>query len=143
MGSSRKRRPGIYLEPEWLDSRAFQDLSGTALKVLLALLRKRCFQRVRRKRGKGDKVCVNADHLVLTTAEILREYGISSGRFQRALNQLHEHGWIDVVEIGGGLHGRANVYGLSERWRDYRKPGFVKKPRPKDQRRIGNRGKGF
>ena len=50
-------------------------------------------------------------------------------RFTKAINRLHELGFIDFVEYWRHAK-KPTIYGLSRRWRDYGTDRFETKPRP-------------
>lgn len=93
------------------DSAAFQSLSSNAVKVYLELLRK--------YDGSND------NNLSLTYADLTKKFGLSSATSKKAFRELEEHGLIEVKVHGGlrvGMKTRqCNIFGLSERWKDYGK----------------------
>ena len=119
-----------------LASPAFRSLSRTAMLVYLDFLGKR-------------RMCKIGRHKTLTilnNGEITYYYseaenkGISRMRFRNAIDELIEKGFIDLVHQGKGYHKGTgyqrdkSLYALSERWRDYGTPNFLRKTRPKDTR---------
>ncbi len=93
------------------DSKAFQTLSPKAVRVYLELKR--------RYDGSND------NNLSLTYIELTEKFGFSSTTIRKAFIELEEHGLIDVKTHGGlkvGMKSRqCNIFGLSERWKDYEK----------------------
>ena len=57
--------------------------------------------------------------------------GVGAYAFTRALGQLVEVGLLDITRPGGGVKGDCSLYALSERWRLFGQPGFVKAERKK------------
>jgi hypothetical protein len=131
-----KRPKGIYLEPGWIDSKAFMDLSGTAVKVLIWFMRRRQMEKLGRT-GKESWSVANNGAIVFTYAEAEKKFGLTRTRFSRALNQLIELGFIDIAYHGGGLMGDCTLYAISDRWKHYGTDQFVFKTRPKDTRKLG------
>jgi DNA-binding PadR family transcriptional regulator len=130
------RPKGLYLLPDLVDSKVFQELPGTALKVYLLFLRRRVMKKVGPK-GRERWFIENNGKIVFTYTEALNKYGFSKPRFQRALNELVEKGFIDITHHGGGVKGDFSTYAISERWRDYGTEKYVFKTRPKDTRKLG------
>lgn len=67
----------------------------------------------------------NDNNLSLTYIELTEKFGFSSTTIRKAFIELEEHGLIDVKTHGGlkvGMKSRqCNIFGLSERWKDYEK----------------------
>ena len=126
----------IVLEREMVESGAFAQLTGAAPRVLLIYLGKRVIQK--QKMGKRkEAVCVNNGRITFGWREAEKKWGMSKGRFGRALDQLVQFGFIDIEHSGGGCEGDASLYAISDRWRDYGKDTFKEKQRPRDKRMIG------
>jgi hypothetical protein len=99
---------------EEMDSKAYLELSGTAVKVFAWF--KRIDGKVRRKDPYGYNGIFD-----FTYKEALR-YGFARRTFSRAIDELGEKGFIEVISVGGlrGA-GRSNSkYKLSSRWQLYR-----------------------
>jgi hypothetical protein len=118
-----------------LASRAFRSLSKTAMLVYLDFLAK-----VRGKRMGNPKKfqMFNNGELTYYYSEALKR-GITRPRFQRAIDELIEKGFIDLEHQGAGYNlgtGKRdmNLYAISERWKAWGTDGFVNKARPKDIR---------
>jgi len=132
---------GIYLESELLDSRAFRELTPTAIHVYLAFLRKRRFTRDKSKRGRKSWQFVNNGQLEFTYAEAFHKFGIKQGAFREARDLLVNVGLMDIAQSSAGLYKVKMLYGVSERWRCYGTAQFQDKPREKDSRHIGYQGR--
>jgi len=61
----------------------------------------------------------NNGEIVFFYTEALNKYGITKPRFQRAVDELVEKGFIDITHHGGGVKGDSSTYAISERWQDY------------------------
>ena len=126
----------IVLDRELLASPAFRSLSRTAMLVYLDFLGKRKIRKI--GKPKMPKILNNGE-ITYYYSEATKK-GISRVRFRNALDELIEKGFIDLVHQGTGYHTGTgyqrdkSLYGLSERWRDYGTPSFIKKTRPKDIR---------
>jgi hypothetical protein len=124
-----KSRP-VVVEREIFTSRAWLSLTGVAPQVFtLFLLRRQMGKKGRRGHEKWD--CLNNGELVFTYREAESKFGISQPRFLRAIDNLVEHGFIDIAEPGIAVAKVPTKYAISERWRDYGKPTFKKTSREK------------
>ena len=127
----------IGIERELIKSEAFRSLNGPAIIVLLDFMMK-----VRKKPVKhhGEKswMILNNGELRYSYAEA-QDKGITRPRFTRALDDLIDHGFIEIAHSGsGGKKGDLSLYSMSDRWRDYGTDKFIPATRPKDAR--GGRG---
>ena len=133
----KPRKPrGVYLEPDWIDSKAFTALNGTAVKVFIWFMRRRQMAKVGRK-GKEQWIVTNNGEIVFTYDEAEKKFGLTRSRFNRAIDELIAKGFIDITHHGGGMMGDCTLYSISERWRFYGTDKFVYKTRPKDTRKLG------
>ena len=110
-------------------------LTGIAPQYLTILYGRRQVKYVKPEKRYVD---LTAGKIVFPYAEAQSKFGISPGKHNRALKQLHEFGFIDVTHFGGGMEGDCNTYGISQRWKQFGSPDFKKKEWPKDTRRKGN-----
>lgn len=131
-----KASPWLFLERDLLESRAWLDLRGIAPQVY-GLFR----LRIQIRKVKNDHQqkrtpyeMVNNGQIVFSYAEAKRDFGITSPRFRRALEELVEKGFLDIAHAGGGLEGDCTRYRISERWRAYGKPDFKAATLPKGRR---------
>jgi len=128
---SGRKSTHIGLERALFQSKPWMSLTGVSTQVYLLLA-----SRVRKEEGhKGKWRTINNGELELTYKEAKARFEISSPRLARALSQLVEFGFVDVVHSGGGLTGGAyskdkSLYGLSDRWRAWGTPAFKKASRP-------------
>lgn len=108
---------------EEMTSQAYQDLPGNAAKALPYF---KWFHGVLVKKL-GDDYNGIFD-FTYTEAE---RYGFARATFNRVITALNDKGFIDIVTHGGKRSsGMSNSkYKLSERWRDYGKKVFIKRPR--------------
>ena len=126
----------IVIDADLVTSKVFLKLKGVAPKVFLLFLRRRKMTKVGKK-GKEKWVISNNGEIVFPYAEAKEKFGITPPRFQRALDQLVEHGFIDIIHSGGGMVKDISKYSISERWMDYGTSKFIEKQRPKDTRGLG------
>ena len=133
--SKEKRHRGIYIpERELLFSKAYLTLSGKAPQVYLIFLCKR--KMVKLDRRKNDWLIENNGKITFTYREA-EELGISRQTFARAIDQLIEHGFIDIAKTGAGLYKAATFYAISERWKKFGTPDFEVQRRKKRRKHFG------
>lgn len=137
MGKHVKGKTGNRLPPftpilnEEMDSTAYFELSGTAVKVLT------WFKRIDGKLRGKDRYGFNGI-FDFTYNEALR-CGFAKRTFSRAIDELGEKGFIEVISVGGlrGA-GRSNSkYKLSTRWQLYRLEMKVKGAWRKNPSELG------
>ena len=131
----------IVIDADLVLSPAFLQLTGAAPKVYLLFLRRRRMVKLGRK-GKEKWIIENNGEIVFPYAEAKEKFGITPPRFQRALDQLVEHGFIDIVHSGGGMLRDISKYSISERWLSYGTDSFIPQYRQKDTRGLGFKKKG-
>lgn len=132
----RQKRPGVFVAHALIESPASRALSGTALRVLLIFHQKRQLEPVLFA-GRTEWRVVNNGRIVFTYREASTKHGVPASNFRRALDQLIEHGFIDVARPGQPIARAETLYAMSDRWRRFGLPGFLKQTRPKETRRYG------
>lgn len=112
--------PILYEE---LDSVAYQELSGGAAKAYPYF--KRIDGKVKRKLGD------DYNGIFDFTYSEAEKCGFARRTFSRAIDDLIEKGFLDIVKQGGkrGCGMSNSKYKLSSRWVDYGKPCFIRRPR--------------
>lgn len=128
---------GVYIDPALIESKAYLLLTGFAPQLLLIFLKRRRMRKVGRRKGKVIWVIENNGEIILTYDYALKKWGITKPRFQRALKQLIEVGFLDVSHSGGGLLGDCSKYAISDRWKRFGKDDFISKTLIKDTRGFG------
>ena len=121
-------------EREMLRSKAYTTLTGASPIILAGFYCKRRLQQVKVGKRTTYEVTNNGE-IVFTYREAHDIYRLSKPRFTRALDQLIDHGFIDVAVSGAQLWRQCNLYAISERWRLFGTPDFESKPRPKGRGR--------
>ena len=107
---------GIFIERDILESDAFWDLNGTAIKVFM-VFRLKC-KISNNSYGKRDlKRIVNNGELVFTFQEAKKKYRIPKSTFLRARDQLIKLGFIAITDEGGCHH--TTKYSISNNWKKY------------------------
>ncbi len=112
--------PILYEE---LDSLAYQALTPNAAKALPYF-----------KRIKGILIKKSGDNfngIFDATYTELEKFGFARRTISRIISDLQAKGFIDIIKQGGmrGCGMSNSKYRMSERWRDYGKSGFMKRPR--------------
>lgn len=134
---------GVYVDSDFLLSKAWWDLTGRAQQVLLEFLRKRQITKVGHKiKGKYVKETriLNQDEITFTYKEAQDKYGLQGKRFSGILDQLIAHGFIEEANSGLGIckvttkfRVLVDVDKAEEKWRRFGEPGFSP---PKRKKRI-------
>lgn len=133
MGNKRKSLPGIYLDPDIINGKAFRSLQlMPSYRVLVRFYQKRVFTTTKIGKKK-KKVLVNNGRIVFTYSEAI-DLNISKQQFLRARDELVEKGFIDIVHAGGGMEGDCSRYKISERYLKFGQPDFEYAERKKDTR---------
>jgi hypothetical protein len=134
---AEKRKPrGVYLDPGLIQSKAFLALSGIASKVLLWFMYRRQMDKVGRI-GKEKWVIRNNGEIYFTYSEAQKKYKLTRPRFQRAIDDLIDKGFIEINHHGGGMMKDSSTYSISEKWNNYGTDKFKITPRKKDVRKLG------
>ena len=134
----------IVLDQRLIKSKVWLSLSGTAINVFLIFRTKCQIGNRRRKQGaKGRKIIINNGEIVFTYDEAEKKYGITHGRFNRAIDDLVAKGFIDISDTGMGLHKMTTYYSISDRWEKYGTSEFrnIKRPKAKQYNagfKLGN-----
>lgn len=131
------RGQNIWVERCLIQSKAFQTLTATAIKVLMIFLTKRQCERLGR-RGKEQWTIKNNGEITFTYKEAENKYRISGTAFRNAIHKLVEKGFIDIAATGMGVHKVTTFYSISDRWRLYGIPDY-EEPKPRLKGPI-NRG---
>ena len=129
MATKRQKKTGIKLAPfapiyrEEMESKAYQDLSGSAAKALPYF---RWIDGVLKKKFGGDYNGIF--DFTYTEAET---FGFARRTFSRVITDLNAKGFIDIVLQGGkrGLGYSNSKYILSKRWQKYGTGMFEPHPR--------------
>lgn len=125
----------IWVDKEIIKSKAFRSLRASSMIVYLDFLGKRRVKRIKRSRRRDDWEVTNNGRIEYTYSEA-KKLGLTSPRFQRAIDELIEKGFIDITHQGsGGIKGDKSLYSISERWRKHGSPGFECKARTRDTRK--------
>ena len=122
---------GIWLEREVILSKAFRSLETTACYIMFMIFMSK---RQMEKDGLGARrrwIIKNNGKIEFTYEDAKQKYDISNSRFTKALDELIDKGFIDIAASGMGVHKTTTLYSISDRWKDYGTPNFIKIERPK------------
>lgn len=118
-------RRKVLLDDDLLESPAFKMLSGSEMRILFRFMQKRTWAEIRTGRTRKKERVYDNGNLVFTYDEA-KFLGFSERTFHRTVSRLIELGFLDL-EHQGGYYGRDySRYALSERWKRYGTPQFVK-----------------
>lgn len=123
----RKRwaiRRDIFVPWDMFQSPAFRELSRSGICVLLRFLQKRTW--IKDKRSRKGRIQFDGTGLTFTYEEAKDVLKISGAQFSRELKKLVELGFLDIEHQGGCYGKDYSRYTLSERWKAYGTPDFVK-----------------
>jgi hypothetical protein len=130
----------MYLTRELFLSNAFRHLTPAAREIFILLAYELWFPQNKKPYGRTAKRArlepTNRDSIKLPCRQIKAELGYSRTTALKAFNECMEHGFLDIVQRGGGSKNDPNVYRICEDWRGW-KPGDVVRTRPKRIRKIG------
>ena len=136
-----RKRSDLYISREVINSMAFKQLTGSAIRVYLSFLEKRVMRPYkttsRSRPGRGCWAIENNGELQFTYREAQEKYGIPFATFRRAIDQLIEVGLIDITHQGTGIQKDVSLFGISERWRLYGTDEFVSRKRKKRRQHYG------
>jgi hypothetical protein len=130
----------IVIEKDLLKSQAFRSLSAVSMIVYLDFRMKCQIKSVKVRTGREKiRVILNNGQIEYCYSEAEKK-GITRPRFKRALQDLVEHGFIDIARSGsGGIKGDKSKYSISERWKMWGTDSFKELTMRKDARK----GRGF
>lgn len=128
MAKYHKYRTTVF-ENKLFDSPAWQLLTKTAIDVYIIFMRMRQMNEVPKNSGKW--INSNNGTYVLTYRTAKEKHGIPEVTFTRAIDLLIELGMIDIIKHGSGTARTETVYGISERWRKFGTPKFMRVARVK------------
>ena len=92
---------------------------------------------VKPMRSEKEWQVTNNGEIQFSYVEAEKEYGFSSGKFARAIDELISVGLIDIVKTGFGLHKDVSLYAISDRWEKFRTDEFIVKKRQKRKQSLG------
>lgn len=128
----KKRSGGVYFERRLLDSLAFRSLRRPASYVVLVVFWLRRRMEKQGPPGRETWCVANNGDIRFSYREAKQRYGLSPCVFRNAVDDLRDKGFLDIAASGAGLYKSANLYAISDRWREYGTPDYEPPaPRPK------------
>lgn len=129
----------MFISRSLITSPAFLSLRRVASpKVLLLFMTKCVMDKPQHKpRSKREYVIANNGKIQFSYLEAQDTWGILRQAFRDAIDELIEHGFIDIEKQGNGIHKDCSLYSISDRWKDYGTPEFVVKSRPRRESHYG------
>lgn len=124
----------MFVSRAVVKSKAFFSLKNAASTQVYMIFLSKCQwlpvqgARARRKR---QYTHANNGEIQFSYKEAKEKFGISTGRFTRAIDELVRVGLIDIAKSGFGLHKDVTLYAVSERWKQYGTSEFQHAERPK------------
>lgn len=120
----------LRMSQEMFRSEAFISLTHTSKYVLQLLLSRREWHSEKKSRKK--RPIFHDAGLKLPYSEA-KAYGIGEKQFRRCIIELIEHGFLEIAEQGGQLHGhrKCSVYNLINDWKYYGTSQFTPRTAPK------------
>ncbi|MHC4463582.1 MAG: hypothetical protein ACYS30_19450 [Planctomycetota bacterium] len=120
----------LVLSKKMIRSKAFVELTGAAKQILLELrmrLTLECYKPSRPYGKRGDVksfYAKNNGKLRFTYKQAQKMFEYSSSTISKAIDQLVEKGWIEIVELGCGVQRRSHKFALIKNWEQYDTPEF-------------------
>ncbi len=121
-------------------SKAWLSLRTAAACQVYMIFRSKCrMEKVQAKPMRREKEwCIsNNGEIQFSYKEAEQTWGIKSGRFTRAIDDLIRVGLIDIAYSGFGLHKDVTLYAISDRWEKFGIDEFVVKKRQKRMQNLG------
>jgi len=126
----------LYLPRDLLNSEGFKSLSKIATTVYLGFRMNCQVTRTKTPSGRKKEWVITNNGKIEYTYKKAEANGITRPRFQRAIDELVEKGFIDIERQGsGGIKGYASLYAISDRWKKWGTQDFEHKSRVKDDRK--------
>ncbi len=130
----------MFVSKKLITSEAFRSLrTATACQVYMIFRSKCRMEKVQARPMSRDKEwhITNNGEIQFSYIEAKGEWGISGGKFTRAIDDLVRVGLIDIAKTGFGLQRDVNLYAISYRWEKFGTDEFVVQKRPKRMQNIG------
>jgi len=116
MNNSKSQKFAAYFTKEVFLSPAYRALRPSAKEILILTYYKANFNQGK----KGKRILINRKDIKLPYREITDNLGYQTKAIWGAFKQLLAHGFIEVIDHGGGAKGDVNTYGITEDWRKWK-----------------------
>ena len=130
----------MFVSRALITSKAVLSLkTAAACQVLMIFLNKCKPKKVQIRPGSRDTafVIANNGEIQFSYREAVETYGLSTGRFTKALDELIRVGLIDIAHSGFGLKKDCTLYAVSERWKKFGTDEFERVERQKRLEKMG------
>lgn len=119
----------LVINKNLIMSDAFKSLTSTSKDVLMKFFCKRQMRKVKHKGRSNSWEISNNGEIEYCYSEAEKD-GISRPTFQRSIDQLIEHGFIEITHQGsGGRKGDKSLYALVDNWKKFGTDEFTCNPR--------------
>src|SRR5208282_4525438 len=133
----KREHHGTYLEGPLITSKAWLSMRSPSSFIVYCIISSQVIKLRAKHKAKNKKqqyTCPNERDLKLTYGQAQEIYGISQTKFTRAIDELIEHGFLDVVTPGNASTKTPTIYGISGRWKLYGTERFRAEPRERIKR---------
>lgn len=130
----------MFVSRRMILSKAFLSLkTSPACQVFMIFLHKCKPEKVQTRPMSREKewTITNNGKIQFTYKEAKGKWGISDGKFTRAIDENLRVGLIDIIHCGFGLCKDVTLYAISDRWEKFGTDEFVVKKRPKRRQQLG------
>ncbi len=130
----------MFVSRSVITSKAFLSLrTAAACKVYFIFLSKCRWEKLKTRPMRSEKEwrITNNGEIQFSYKEAEEKWGILSGRFTRAIDEMIRVGLIDIVKTGFGLYKDVSLYAISDRWEKFGTDEFVVKKRQKRKLNLG------
>ena len=123
----------MFVSRKQITSEAYRSLTtAAACQVFMIFLYKCQWKPIEGKPKRKDSWYIaNNGEIKFTYIETGGKWGISDGKFTRAIDDLIRVGLIDIEKSGLGLKKDESLYAISDRWEKFGTDEFVVKKRQK------------
>jgi hypothetical protein len=135
-----KKWDKMFISRRVIMSKALLSLkTAAACQVYLIFCSKCRMEKVQTRPMSREKEwrITNNGEIQFTYLEAEKKWGISVGKFTRAIDDLLRVGLIDITKTGFGLHKDVTLYAISYRWEKFGTDEFVVMERPKRKQQLG------
>lgn len=113
----------LVMSKKFVRSKAFIKLTGAAKQILLELYMRLTLDNYKpqrnNQRSSQQFFAKNNGKLKLTYKDIYKQFGYSTRTISKAIDQLVNCGFIEIVELGCGVKRLSHKIALINSWQDY------------------------
>ena len=129
----------MFVSRKQITSEAFRSLKTAAACQVFMIFLYKCQMKPIEGSAKRKKeyYIANNGEIQFSYKDALEKWGISNGRFTKAIDELVRVGLIDITKSGFGLKKDVSLYAISDRWEKFGTDEFVAKERQKRKQNLG------